>query len=70
MIDDPEKLAQDLRTLADRLEDGEVEVQQIEFADCHYKEERCGEFGIEFIHEEVAERWRRRFNEQVGESEV
>jgi len=63
MIDDPEEFAQDLRTIADRIEDGEYEVTAMSLRKPGESGEPKGEFAMELYTTEEFERMAKVFHE-------
>lgn len=65
IVDDQEELAQDLRTIADRIEDGEYAVSGIEIT-APSSDGLAGHFSIEFYTIEEMKRMHEVLDDQVG----
>lgn len=61
IIDDPEDFATELRTLADRIKDGEYELSELSIRRPAADGDPPGHFAIEFYTEEEMERMHRAF---------
>ena len=66
MLNDREKFARNLRTVADRIEDGEYNLSQIELQRPSPDGDSAGRFGIEFYTTEELERMAYAFQEETN----